>query len=117
MSLRWYQEAIKEFAIYPGAGQGGFEEVNYLTLGLSSEAGEVAGKWKKFIRDGRLDQDAFLSEIGDCLWYITQLASSAGVSVEELAERNYKKLSERVKTNTLGGDGDYREKTVVIANS
>ena len=116
MSLHWYQEAIKEFAIYPGAGQGGFEEVNYLTLGLSSEAGEVAGKWKKFLRDGTLDQDSFISEIGDCLWYITQLSSSAGISIEELAERNYKKLSDRLKTNTIGGSGDDREKTLVIAN-
>lgn len=117
MSLRWYQEGIKEFAIYPGANQGGFDEVNYLTLGLVSEAGEVAGKWKKLIRDGKFDEDAFLAEIGDVLWYTTMLCSSAGVSLEELAERNYKKLSERVKTNTIGGSGDDREKSLVIANA
>ena len=118
MSLHWYQEAIKEFALYPGANQGGFEEVNYLTLGLTSEAGEVAGKWKKLIRDGKFNEDQFLSEIGDCLWYITMLCSSAGISIEELAERNYKKLSERLQTNTIKGEGDDREKqTLVIANA
>ncbi len=113
--MKWYQDAIKQFAIYPGAGKGGFEEVNYLVLGLASEAGEVAGKWKKFIRDGTFDQDAFLHESGDVLWYITQLASSAKVSLEELAQANYDKLSARVKTNTIGGSGDDRQKGLDLA--
>lgn len=117
MSMRWYQEACKEFALYPGAGQGGFEEVNYLTLGLASEAGEVAGKWKKYLRDGHLDQDAFLSEIGDVFWYLSQLCSSAGITIEELAERNHQKLSKRQATNTIRGSGDERENTVLIANA
>ena len=117
MDINKYQEVIKEFAIYPGAGKGGFEEVNYLVLGLTSEAGEVAGKWKKFIRDGNLDQQQFLHEIGDVLWYITQLCSSAGVSVESLAESNYKKLAKRLETNTIKGSGDDRQEALVIANS
>jgi NTP pyrophosphatase (non-canonical NTP hydrolase) len=112
--MNWYQEAIKQFAIYPGAGKGGFEEVNYLVLGLTSEAGEVAGKWKKFIRDGKLDKGSFVDEVGDVLWYLTQLASSAGISLEELAQANYDKLSKRKQTNTLGGSGDNREKALVI---
>lgn len=117
MNILDYQQKSKSFCIYPGAGKGGFEEVNYLVLGLASEAGEVAGKWKKFIRDGKLDQEQFLHEVGDVLWYITQLASSAGITLEGLAQANYDKLAARMKTNTIGGSGDTREQSVVITNA
>lgn len=118
MNINDYQKQITQFAIYPGAGLGGFEEVNYLVLGLTSEAGELAGKWKKFLRDGDFDQEKFLAEAGDVLWYLTQLCSSAQVSLETLAERNYNKLAERLKTNTIRGNGDDREKgSLLIINS
>ncbi len=109
MNINEYQEKIKQFAIYPGANEGNFPEVNYLVHGLVSEAGELAGKWKKYIRDGTFDNKAFSAEIGDCLWYISQLASAQGVSIEWLAGSNFEKLSKRKETNTLKGSGDERE--------
>lgn len=115
MNINDYQKAIAQFAVYPGAGEGKFPEVNYLVLGLVSEAGELAGKWKKFIRDGELDQEAFLAEVGDVAWYLTQLCSSAGVTVESVLDYNYKKLSKRKETNTLKGSGDNREQEAVAS--
>jgi NTP pyrophosphatase (non-canonical NTP hydrolase) len=115
MNINEYQESIKQFAIYPGAGEGGFPEVNYLLLGLVSEAGELAGKWKKFVRDGTFNQEDFLAEIGDVLWYTTQLCSSANLSIEAVAELNYNKLSKRKETNTLKGSGDHREQEAVAS--
>ncbi len=115
MNINDYQEGIKQFAVYPGSGTGQFPEVNYLLLGLVSEAGELAGKWKKLIRDGTFDQDAFLAEIGDVLWYTTQLCSSAGIKIEDLATLNYEKLAKRKQTNTLKGSGDKREQEAVAS--
>ncbi len=112
MTLDEYQQSIRQFAIYPEANTGSFEEINYLVLGLVSEAGELAGKWKKLIRDGALDKDAFWAEIGDCIWYISQLANAEGTTVESLAQRNYAKLAKRKETNTLKGSGDERESLV-----
>lgn len=115
MNIKEYQDAIKQFAIYPGAGEGKFPEVNYLVLGLVSEAGELAGKWKKFIRDGTLDQEAFIAEVGDVFWYATQLCSSAGITAESVLQYNVDKLSKRKQTNTLKGSGDTREQEAVAS--
>lgn len=108
MDLNKYQQEVKQFAIYPAANTGSFPELCYLTLGLGSEAGEVAGKVKKFIRDGVLDEEKFLHELGDVLWYLTMLCNCTGVTLEALAKMNYEKLSERKKSGTISGEGDVR---------
>lgn len=115
MNINDYQKQITQFAIYPGAGKGEFPEVNYLVLGLVSEAGELAGKWKKFIRDGEFNEEAFLAELGDVCWYVTQLCSSAGVTVESVLQYNFNKLSKRKANNTLKGSGDDREQEAVAS--
>lgn len=56
MNLNDYQLFTRTTAVYPGANEHGFQEMNYLVLGLASEAGEVAGKLKKVIRGMRLNQ-------------------------------------------------------------
>lgn len=108
MNIEEYQDNIKQFAIYPGANTANFQEVIYLSLGLTSEAGEVAGKVKKFIRDGMLDEEKFLHELGDVLWYLTMLASACNITIPELAKMNYDKLSERKASGTIKGNGDVR---------
>lgn len=108
MDLKEYQEKVKEFAVYPGANSGSFPEMNYLVLGLTSEAGEVAGKLKKLVRDGTLDEQAYLHEVGDVLWYLSMICNCIGVSIEEVAEMNYLKLSERKRSGTIKGSGDVR---------
>ena len=96
-----YQEKCKSTAIYPKR-----DAIAYLSLGLVSEAGEVAGKVKKLIRDGT--QSDVASEIGDVLWYCAVLADDLGQSLSEIANRNLEKLANRQKLGKLHGSGDKR---------
>jgi len=85
----------------------------YPTLGLVNEAGEVAGKIKKIFRDkGGLiseeDQQALKSELGDVLWYLTQICTELDLTLEEVAETNLEKLFSRLERGTIKGEGDYR---------
>lgn len=91
--------------------------LNYLTLGLTSESGEVAGKVKKQIRGdygSAIDRytDRFkidtLLEVGDALWYLTMICDYFGVSLESVMEANIKKLRGRKQNGTIKGDGDDR---------
>lgn len=101
-----YQEACAETAIYP-KDQG----VIYTILGLGNEAGELQGKYKKFIRDNNNWQDVrenLIAELGDVLWYCAQLATELDVSLSSVMERNIIKLQGRQQRGTLGGSGDNR---------
>lgn len=103
MDFNEYQRAAAKTAIYPGIAN---EALSYLALGLASEAGEVAGKIKKRIRDGYELTTSY--ELGDCLWYVAQLATELGVPLENIANHNLDKLSKRQERGTLGGSGDDR---------
>ena len=114
MQMNDYQKKSIEFAIYPAT-----HRILYPALGLAREAGEVANKVKKFIRDGA-DKEAFevkkleiAAEIGDVLWYCANLANDLGINLSDIASENYSKLSGRSKRGTLGGDGDNRQDTYV----
>ncbi len=109
MNFKEYQEKSRKTAIYPKAG----ENFIYPTLGLSGEAGEVAEKIKKVLRDenGIVSEDKKIEiekELGDVLWYVSQLASELNLSLEEIAEKNIEKLYSRMDRNKLKGDGDNR---------
>lgn len=85
----------------------------YLISGLCSEAGEVAGKYKKILRDkdGVLDTDDCFTiggELGDVLWYIALLADKVGFDLSDIAEQNLTKLFDRKERGVLGGSGDTR---------
>lgn len=65
-------------------------------LGLNGEAGEVADVVKKHMMQGHmLDAEHIIKELGDCLWYIAETATTLGVSMEEIAEKNIEKLKKR----------------------
>lgn len=88
-------------------------DIVYPTLGLSNEAGEFAGKVKKIFRDkgGEIseeDRAKLASELGDVLWYLTQLCTELGVSLAEVAQGNIDKLASRQQRGTLQGEGDER---------
>lgn len=80
----------------------------YMVANLTSEAGEVAGKYAKWIRDGVLDEAGMQKEVGDVLWQIAGLSTVMGWSLADLASQNLRKLAQRQTNNTLMGEGDER---------
>ena len=108
MHLNDYLDATNQVAIYPEAGTGSDLELYYLSLGLTSEAGEVAGKIKKLIRDGKLDIGNLAYELGDCFWYLARLCDAIGYEPEDILTININKLLKRKENNTLTGSGDVR---------
>jgi NTP pyrophosphatase (non-canonical NTP hydrolase) len=80
----------------------------YMISNLTSEAGEVAGKYAKWIRDGVLDEVGMQKEAGDVLWQIAGLSTVMGWSLADVASQNLRKLAERQANNTLKGSGDDR---------
>jgi len=103
-----YQRSAAGTAIYPDQ-----HKITYPALGMAGEAGEVANKVKKLIRDGpenRPDtwREDIASEIGDVLWYCASLASDLNLSLGMIAAQNLIKLDKRKAKGTLGGSGDTR---------
>ena len=104
-----YENLAGQTAIFPED-----KALEYLALGMTSEAGEVAGKVKKLIRDGE-DKEGFemkklaiASEIGDVLWYCAMMAKEVGVPLNDIMKENLKKLHGRKERGTLQGSGDNR---------
>ena len=97
-----YQIEAKKTAIFPAN-----QALEYLSLGLVGEAGEVANKVKKIIRDKKIDVD-IANEIGDVLWYCAMLADYLDVNLGKIMEDNINKLQSRKERGVLGGSGDNR---------
>jgi NTP pyrophosphatase (non-canonical NTP hydrolase) len=109
MELNEYQTESRKTAVYPDINS----NIVYPTLGLAGEAGEVANKVKKIIRDkgGLLtgqDRKKIADELGDVLWYVGALASELGYDLDLIAVRNLIKLRSRQEQNKLHGTGDSR---------
>jgi NTP pyrophosphatase (non-canonical NTP hydrolase) len=104
-----YQAAARSTAIYPSIGS----NYVYPVLGLSGEAGEVAEKFKKLIRDkdGVVTpefQEEIKKELGDVLWYVANVAAEVGLSMSDIADTNIQKLLSRQQRGVLQGNGDNR---------
>jgi len=84
-------------------------------MGLGNESGEVLGKIKKWMRgddgEGEMSEERrqdLKGELGDVLWYLTILARDLGLTLDEVAEYNNKKLLDRLERDKIQGDGDTR---------
>ena len=87
----------------------GQERLYENTLGLVGEAGEVAEKMKKLVRDSsKFSNEEILKELGDVVFYATALANIYGRGLQEVLELNIKKLDDRQKRGKLKGSGDNR---------
>ena len=109
LTATYYQARACETAIFPK-----HQAMEYLTLGLTGEAGEIANKVKKFIRDGA-SKDEYLAkrieigyEIGDVLWYCAVLADELEMNLGHIMENNLQKLADRHKRGKISGSGDNR---------
>jgi NTP pyrophosphatase (non-canonical NTP hydrolase) len=108
MDFSIYQSATANTAVY-----GQDVALVYTTLGLASEAGEVAGKVKKAIRDnaGVVDDERrtqIIDELGDVLWYAARVADAINIDLNEVARLNLEKLASRKQRGVISGDGDKR---------
>lgn len=98
-----YQGETRKTAVYPEENA-----VEYLALGLNGEAGEVAEKIKKSIRDDKELGEELQQEIGDCLWYMARLLDELGYDFSDTAEANLDKLLDRKQRDKISGSGDNR---------
>lgn len=113
MTFEEYQEQSKKTALYSKTDGNLNYPLTYPVMGLLSEAGEVAGKVKKVIRDnGGIIDDVkkadIASELGDVLWYLTQICTELGLPLSQVAQGNLDKLFSRQDRGKLGGSGDNR---------
>ncbi len=104
-----YQKKTQKTALYPSVGN----NFIYPTLGLVGEAGEVAEKIKKVLRDdgGEIlpeKREEIKKELGDVLWYLSQIATELNLSLEEIAELNILKTTSRAGRGKIKGSGDNR---------
>ena len=109
MKFADYQKKSRTTAMYPNRGK----NFVYPVLGLAGEAGEVAEKVKKIIRDNNgvvtaLAKEDIKKELGDVLWYVSQLASELKITLASVAEHNLEKLASRKKRGMIKGSGDNR---------
>ena len=117
LTLNGYQKLALETAVYPVE-----YKILYPSLGLNGEAGEVADKVKKVLRDSEVilrdgsgaivipdeKRKELAKEVGDVLWYVATMAYDLGYTLEEIATMNYQKLKSRQQRHQLNGSGDNR---------
>ena len=106
-----YQQTATSFAIYPGKGE--FLGIVYTVLKMNGEAGEIAEKVGKIMRDDKSimsaeQRKALCLELGDVLWYVAACAKELEYSLEQIANANIEKLASRSARGKLSGSGDNR---------
>lgn len=94
-------------------GEDTFDGLVYTVLGLNGEAGEVAEKIKKLMREGikeltEEDRQELKKELGDVFWYLANTAKELNFRLSEIASFNVEKLADRAKRGRIFGNGDNR---------
>jgi len=110
MKLNDYQRGAASTAIFPNELPS-FIEVGqvYVVLGEGGESGEIQEKLKKAIREEDYEYvQEMRGEVGDTLWYLSQVCEEFDWSLEQIAQENLTKLSDRQERGQLTGEGDNR---------
>lgn len=110
LEINEYQKRAHETACYLGLEQGDYR---YPVMGLTEEAGEVSGKFAKAVRDanGIIDgerREAIKKELGDVCWFVAEISTLLGLTLEEVMQGNLDKLASRKERGVLHGSGDDR---------
>lgn len=113
MDFNTYQDQAAVTALYPEAGTGSPLALAYTALGLAGEAGEIANKVKKILRDdnGVVTEEKRTEigkELGDVIWYLARVAAELNRPLSNLAEGNLHKLFDRLQRGVIQGSGDNR---------
>ena len=118
MDFEEYQKKSRKTALYPSVSpatgdDGKSSNFIYPSLGLAGEVGELLNKLKKVIRDKKFKIDDDLKktiedELGDILWYLSQLATEFDLSLDDVAQKNIEKLYSRMERDMIKGEGDIR---------
>lgn len=105
MNIDNYQSSAMSTAVFPKS-----RAIEYLSMGLAGEAGEICNKLKKRVRGdiNTASDKEIAKELGDVLWYVAVLANTLGISLSEVAQMNINKLKKRSDQQTLKGSGDNR---------
>ena len=113
MNFDEYQEKAKKYDLFQATSD--LRSVGFIekVLGLAGEAGETADKIKKILRDkdGIVtdeDKTEITKELGDVLWYLSNIARYFNVQLSDVAQKNLDKLENRQQRNKLHGTGDNR---------
>lgn len=109
MNMNDYQQA----ALKTARNKADKDELFHLLLGLCGEAGEIAEKMKKIVRDknsdfANIDVEDMKKELGDVLWHLSTIGAYFDISLEDIAQSNIDKLASRHKRGVISGSGDDR---------
>jgi NTP pyrophosphatase (non-canonical NTP hydrolase) len=107
MEFNEYQRIARTTAVYKEP------KIIYTALGLAGESGECCEKIKKMLRDDNgiltdIRRSDLIKELGDCLWYLSNLAADINVELETIANTNLDKLLDRKARGVIHGSGDNR---------
>lgn len=110
LQINEYQRKSHLTADYPGKNEGDF---TYPVMGLTEEAGEVSGKFAKAVRDedGKITDErraAIKKELGDVCWFVAEISTLLGFTLEEVMQGNLDKLASRKERGVIHGSGDDR---------
>lgn len=114
MNFDRYQFEARATAVYPYNGTRSLGAKTYCALKLAGEAGEIAEKIGKYLYrgdrlpEGQVLEEVVKKELGDVLWYVSQLAYEFGIFLTDVANTNLAKLSDRKERGVLKGSGDDR---------
>lgn len=106
MNIDDYQQAAAKYDFFEATRDLNSPYLMEKVLGFVGEAGEVADRFKKCIRDENniISDDALRDlkkELGDTLWYLATIARYLNIPMSEIAQGNLNKLQKRLDDGTL----------------